>query len=66
MKVCEICQQEIWTTDGDNLCPSCDRRERRRVARRRYRREKRSAMDAIMRGLGMVKVRGSLGGVYWE
>ena len=78
MKVCEQCGIEIDGKDGDNLCPRCDdlqmsglqssiyseqhRANKRKAARAKQRRER----DDAMRSLGMVKVRGAMGGTYWE
>ena len=39
---------------------------RRKVASRDRAAERRSGMDEAMRSIGMVKVRGNLGGIYWE
>jgi hypothetical protein len=62
MKVCEDCGIEIDTRDGENKCEKCDQKERRTKRARANRR----ARDAVMRSLGLVKVRGALGGTYWE
>lgn len=65
MKVCENCGKEICTKDGENHCPSCDDAdpaELKRLRRNRQRRER----DAALRSIGLVKVRGALGGTYWE
>jgi uncharacterized Zn finger protein (UPF0148 family) len=65
MKVCEVCGIEISTKDGDNQCSRCDLNEpkaKMKGVRSRQRRER----EAVMRSLGLVKVRGSLGGTYWE
>lgn len=66
MKFCEICGEEIATKDGDNQCRDCEqalesrtKRINRRVALRRER-------EQALRDLGLVKVRGALGGTYWE
>ena len=61
MKVCETCGDEIGTRDGENNCERCERDAKRAKANKR-RRER----AAVMRDLGMVRVRGALGGVYWE
>ena len=61
MKVCEKCGDEIATKDGENQCDACER-GRKRKARAAARRER----DEIMADLGLVKVRGAMGGVYWE
>lgn len=64
MKVCEVCGKEIDGKDGDNFCVACDWAEdsKKRIRRMALRRER----DLVMRSLGMVKVRGALGGTYWE
>ena len=68
MKVCEKCGEEIATPDGDNLCPTCDADDADRLSkanraeRNRIRRER----DQAYRDCGMVKVRGALGGTYYE
>jgi len=62
MKVCALCGEEIGTKDGDNVCESCERKELRTVQARRNRRER----EAALRDCGLVKVRGNLGGIYWE
>jgi hypothetical protein len=38
----------------------------KRLERLAKQRERRKARDEAMRSLGLVKVRGALGGVYWE
>lgn len=68
MKVCEACGDEISTKDGEGLCARCEAMEERgkdpkKAARARRARRSR---DAAMRSLGLVKVRGALGGTYWE
>ena len=64
MKVCERCGLEIATRDGDSLCEACDqaKAEGRRVRRKASRLER----EAALRSLGLVKVKGALGGTYWE
>jgi len=61
MKVCTKCGDEISTRDGDNECDDCERKARNKKAR-----ERRRANDAAMRSIGLTKVRGELGGTYWE
>jgi uncharacterized Zn finger protein (UPF0148 family) len=60
MKVCEKCGEEIYTKDGDNRCQKCDEGKKKKAKRSR------KAVDDVMRELGLVKVRGALGGVYYE
>lgn len=62
MKVCEVCGEEIATKDGENRCPKCEdgATKRKEAAKRRKER------DDVMRSLGMKKVRGAMGGTYWE
>lgn len=62
MKVCENCGAEITTKDGNNLCQYCGSGEIRRKAASARRRER----EAVMQSLGLVKVKGALGGTYWE
>jgi len=61
MKVCTECGVEIATMDGDNLCRECE--DGKRKAKRKAKRQER---DAIMRSLGLTKVKGAMGGTYWE
>lgn len=62
MKVCESCNAEIFTKDGENKCPNCDAGKKPKKKVRRSRKE----MDAIMASCGMVRVRGAMGGTYYE
>jgi hypothetical protein len=70
MKVCEICGNEIGTRDGDNTCRGCEDAESVRSqaasAKRARAAANRRARDAAMRSCGLVKVRGAMGGTYWE
>ena len=66
MKACEHCGIEIDTRDGDNLCPECDHRLAMGKRRTRKAKARRREIDSIMRDLGLVKVRGALGGTYYE
>lgn len=59
MKVCSKCGDEISGGDGVNSCPRCKVKKADRAKVRKQR-------DEMMRSLGLVKVRGALGGVYWE
>ena len=72
MKVCEKCGGDIsGYKDGENICHDCQtvydtsrdnvNKQRRAIANR----QRRERADA-MRSLGLVKVRGALGGTYWE
>ena len=63
MKVCEKCGEPIeGQKDGDNICPDCDKKK----VKRDKANAKRRAMNAAMKSIGMTKVRGSMGGTYWE
>lgn len=73
MKFCERCGEEIATKDGENLCPQCDEviglgipQLERADARRRRVRFNRRQRESMLKSLGLVKVRGALGGTYWE
>jgi hypothetical protein len=61
MKVCGQCGMEIDTRDGDNLCQACDdgKRPRKKGLSKKKREE-------TLRSLGLTKVRGAMGGTYWE
>jgi uncharacterized membrane protein YvbJ len=60
MKVCEKCGDEISTKDGENRCKACTNRSKKNAANQR------KAYNDVLKSLGMVKVRGALGGTYWE
>jgi DNA-directed RNA polymerase subunit M/transcription elongation factor TFIIS len=66
MKVCNRCGQELTIVrDGENACQQCldeNKKKMSAVKRKAYR----QAIDSIMRDCGLTKVRGSMGGVYWE
>lgn len=62
MKVCAKCGEEHFGGDGVNLCPNCRKGKTRKVDAARKRRER----DLIMESLGLKKVKGALGGVYYE
>jgi uncharacterized Zn finger protein (UPF0148 family) len=66
MKVCGNCGKEIATKDGENFCEPCDRAETVRQRRNLRARERRREREAVLRSLGLVKVKGALGGTYWE
>lgn len=62
MKFCERCGIEIDGGDGENHCSKCAskiKQSKRSKARRRER-------EDTLRDLGLTKVRGALGGTYWE
>ncbi len=65
MKVCEKCGEEIGTRDGENECFRCEQ-EAENAAKRKKRNAARRAREAALRSCGLVKVRGALGGTYWE
>lgn len=64
MKVCRTCGGEIYTFDGDNYCEDClnDRDKKRREKAKAARK----ARNELMKSLGLTKVRGAMGGTYWE
>ena len=66
MKVCENCGEEINIRDivvGENLCDGCELAE---SSKRLRARRSRQAREEALRSCGLVKVRGALGGTYWE
>ncbi len=62
MKFCEVCGKEISTRDGKNRCPSCENRSKRNKRAIEQRRAKHEALTS----LGLIRVRGKLGGIYYE
>ena len=61
MKVCEICSDEIGTREGDNKCKECKRK-----GNNKKRREAAQARHAVLVSCGLTRVRGALGGIYYE
>ena len=59
MEVCKVCGGGL--IGKEKICPTCKRKARQ--ARTRQARKER---ESVMRDMGLVKVRGALGGVYWE
>lgn len=71
MKFCEVCEEEIATKDGNNRCGRCEyidsiRSENKRRKQNAKARANRKAREEVLRDLGLVKVKGALGGTYWE
>lgn len=64
MKVCSRCGVEIFTRDGENRCSDCEN-ERKKLNRKKAA-ARRRAMDDVMDSLGLKKVRGAMGGTYYE
>jgi hypothetical protein len=61
MKFCEKCGEEIGTRDGENRCPrGC------KVKSKTAQAAQRKAYHEAMVSCGLVRVRGALGGVYYE
>ncbi len=68
MKLCEDCQEKDATCESGR-CPGCERdagAEAARRARNARRREAARGRAAAYASVGMVRVRGSAGGTYWE
>jgi len=65
MKVCSVCGDEIATKDGENRCAVCED-EVQSFVRKAKARARRRAREELLRDCGLVKVRGALGGTYWE
>ncbi len=64
MKVCEKCGVEIFTRDGENKCQACEagKKPSRKWTGGLTAKEKRD----IMASLGLTRVKGALGGTYYE
>ena len=62
MKVCEVCFEELFDVrDGNNRCQKC-----KKAASKKKTAERRKEMDDLMASCGMSRVRGALGGTYYE
>lgn len=61
MKLCERCGDEIDTKDGENRCSKCDGRRGSKKSK-----TQRQMVHDVMTSLGLVKVKGALGGTYYE
>lgn len=66
MKVCEKCEQEIFTKDGENRCQDCEQTNQKKKERNQKAAARRKATRDAMASIGLVRVRGALGGVYYE
>lgn len=70
MKVCGRCGGDAeGTKDGENVCEDCERELNGEIKKRFVRKQIRTlrkSRDNAMESLGLVKVRGALGGTYWE
>lgn len=65
MKVCERCGIEIYTRDAENECLECeDAQDTKRRGIKAH--ASRLAREDALASCGLVKVRGALGGTYWE
>lgn len=58
MKVCGKCLNEFDGKDGENNCGKCRRNSKRR--------SQRAELKAVYESLGLKRVRGALGGTYFE
>lgn len=64
MKFCAKCNEEIYTKDGENLCEACERASQE--GKKRRVKAQRSARHDALTSIGLVRVRGAMGGVYYE
>lgn len=64
MKVCAKCGEEIYTKDGENVCDACE--EDIQTSNKKSKKLSRKAKHQLLTDLGLVRVRGALGGVYYE
>ena len=65
MKVCETCGNDIdGARDAETECRGCE--DAGTAKKRAKARAARKAREDLMRSCGLVKVRGALGGTYWE
>jgi hypothetical protein len=60
VKVCSRCGAEIATRDGENLCLACQ------CGAPKETRVSKKEREQALRDCGLTKVKGALGGTYWE
>lgn len=65
MKVCKFCGIEISTRDGENFCSECEDLSAAGVKRLSHKRIKKER-EVVLESVGLIKVKGAMGGVYWE
>ena len=63
MKLCKICGREISTRGGINECNSCHNSTN---TKRAVLKQERKEQDSLLEDIGLVKVKGAMGGIYWE
>ena len=71
MKVCAVCGDEIDTRDGENVCMACDtasegKRNQVSLDRQNTPAVRKAQREKILKDLGLVKVKGAMGGIYFE
>ena len=79
MQFCAICDERVAVCPCCNLCDSCGHHpacskkswsgkaeEEKRKARNAKARARRAEIKGLMYSLGVKKVKGALGGTYWE
>lgn len=67
MKFCEVCLAEIdGAKDGENRCPECKEIETLKKHKRRMASVRNRERHELLTSLGLKRVRGALGGVYYE
>jgi hypothetical protein len=66
--VCNKCDIEIDELDGDNYCPDCENSDTPPppLKKKKTKTLSRADREEVYRDLGLVKVRGKLGGTYFE
>jgi len=64
MKVCARCGIQIPPIISENTCVRCN--EHVKELKRKAINRARKAREQALRDVGMKKVRGTLGGIYWE
>lgn len=65
--MCNKCGVEIDGLDGDNYCPDCENGNTSLPSKKKKTKTLTQAdREEILRDLGLVKVKGALGGTYFE
>mgnify|MGYP003660777493 CR=1 FL=1 len=60
MKACNVCGEECCTKEGVNRCVKC------KQSTAKARSENKKRLETALTSLGLTKVKGALGGTYWE
>lgn len=67
MKTCERCGEEMVGADeSETVCSKCEAAQTAKLIKSRAAAQRRREKEAVLKSMGLVKVKGALGGTYWE